>query len=166
MKRLELFNNPPYMRAWAEIYGEKIFAKARTGEAVVIIPITEDGKVLLIEEYRESEEKTLLKSIGGFLREASLEEACWKMMKAEAGIEGGVLTVQYTKMIGFDILQIPIAGVVVTGWKITGGGDGKVIEMTLDEAAEKVKNHNIGDEAAASLISHLFIKQKLEGAIF
>lgn len=146
--RTVLFDNQPYMRGWKEIRNGDCYAVVETGPAITAFPLRrgDDGdlEILLIKEHRLSGMER--KSIGRFLKDCAVVEACRKALFDEAGIIGGRLCL-LSKMTGFEIVRLPIIAFTVFDWLISANGRAERLIMTLDVAVHKVLSEEITELA-------------------
>lgn len=171
--RMDLFSNPPYMRAWDEIVEEGEGKVSRitfveTGAAVSVVPLQRDANGLhltLINEFRSTGEQEL-KTIGSYRRHNENNEMCARRcLRSEAGIWVDSI-MPLGRMVGFTVIKLPIHLFYTFGWSFEAVvQEGITIqEVGIDEAVDMVLANQVGDEAAAKsilLLSELERRGKL-----
>jgi len=161
MAKIELFNNQPYMWGWEETIKGKRWTFIETGPAVCVIPLRNRKKgkdnleLLLIQEKRSK--KTQLKAVGQYLRGLKPAEAATQALLEEAGVTTQQLSVLCPKMVGFDVIHLPITLFLGYGWDVVKEGTAQNIIIELEQAVEKVLNNEIGDQAAVDAILLIYV---------
>lgn len=117
------------------------------GEAVVILPITENEEVILIEEPRTPVGKIVLEIPAGMIEEGEdPKEAAIRELEEETGYKANSIEylMEYHPSIGYsnEKLYIYVArNFEKTKQCLDEGEDIKVCFMPLEEVIEKVKNN-------------------------
>ncbi|WP_217586642.1 NUDIX hydrolase [Lentibacillus saliphilus] len=131
--------------------------------AVAVIPVLNDGKVLLVEQYRKPLETSLIEIPAGKLEQGEApEETALRELEEETGYTAGQLefvTSFYTSP-GFanELMYIYLAKDLVKIEDAAEGDEDEFIEiktMTLDEAQECIEKQLIHDAKTNYAILYL-----------
>lgn len=121
--------------------------------AVGIITVLEGRKIVLVEQYRHPVRKRVLEIPAGKLAEGEDPKDC---AQRELKEETGYLANKLVKLVSFftspgysnERFHLYLADDVVAGEKNLEGGEEhelKVVEISIDEAIEEIKNSGIED---------------------
>ncbi|MUV39715.1 ADP-ribose diphosphatase [Lentibacillus sp. JNUCC-1] len=121
--------------------------------AVAVIPITEEGKIVFVEQYRKPLEKSIIEIPAGKLEQ---DEAPEKTAVRELEEETGYTTHELEYVASFytspgfadELMHIYLAKNIIKLEETIAGDDDEfidIIEMTLEEAEKCVKEERIHD---------------------
>ena len=119
--------------------------------AVAILPVLDDGRIVLIENYRVSSRQTLVELPAGTLEPGEdPQQAAVRELAEETGYRAGriqPLTVFYTSPgILDELMHLYLATAVVPGaTSLDPGEDIRPLVVTLGEALEMVRDGRIRD---------------------
>lgn len=125
--------------------------------AVAIIPITNDGKLVLVEQYRKALERSIIEIPAGKLEPGEDPALCAKReLEEETGYGAGELTYiqSFATSPGFanEIIHLYVAKdlyKVENKRELDEDEFVSLIEVTLEEAEQMVKNEQIFDAKTA-----------------
>ncbi len=129
--------------------------------AVALIPIKSNGKLIMIKQYRHSAQEVLLEVPAGTIEENEAPEECAKReLLEETGYEAKELKKLFSCYLapGYstEFIHIFLAeNLVYKGQKTEADEQIKVVELTLKEAIEKIKSGEVKD--AKTICSLLFL---------
>ncbi|WP_088816113.1 MULTISPECIES: NUDIX domain-containing protein [Listeria] len=135
--------------------------------AVGIIPITHDGKIVMVEQYRKPLEKTVVEIPAGKMEvNEPKEETAQRELEEETGYKASgleLLTSFYTAP-GFadEIIHIYVARGLHKQNKPLAQDDDEfinVLEVTLDEAKQLIEEASICDAKTMFAIQYLELEQ-------
>ena len=140
----------PPTKFWAEM-SWRDFAAMDMTKAVAILPVLDDGRIVLIENYRVSSRQTLVELPAGTLEPGEdPQQAAVRELAEETGYRAGriqPLTVFYTSPgILDELMHLYLATAVVPGaTSLDPGEDIRPLVVTLGEALEMVRDGRIRD---------------------
>lgn len=138
--------------------------------AVAIIALTDDKKVVMVEQYRKALERTLVEIPAGKLEKGERPEVCAiRELEEETGYECEKidwLTSFYTSP-GFadELVHLYVATGLnkkVNAAELDEDEFVNLIEVTLEEALDLMKNQKIYDAKTAYAIQYLQLKEALK----
>ncbi|SEM87301.1 ADP-ribose pyrophosphatase [Mesobacillus persicus] len=138
--------------------------------AVAIIALTDDKKVVMVEQYRKALERTLVEIPAGKLEKGEKPEVCAvRELEEETGYECEKidwLTSFYTSP-GFadELVHLYVATGLnkkVNAAELDEDEFVNLIEVTLEEALELMKNQKIYDAKTAFAVQYLQLKEALK----
>lgn len=132
--------------------------------ASAILPITEDGKVILVKQFRTALNKVLIEVPAGKLEKGEDPLVCaQRELEEETGFKGN--TFEYLGKIctvpGFcdEIIHLYLATDIIEGVK---GGDEdeftEIIKVTVDEMKEMIKKGEIIDTKSINCLCHYMLR--------
>lgn len=133
--------------------------------AVAVIPITEDGKIILVEQYRKALEKTIIEIPAGQLEKG--EEPAMTAVRELEEETGYTTTLDQLEFVdsfytspGFadEIIHIYLATTIEKlSYNVPGDEDEfiEIIEVTLEEAQDLMKRERIHDAKTNYAIQYL-----------
>ncbi len=137
--------------------------------AVAIIALTDEGKLILVEQYRKALEKVIVEIPAGKLEPGEKPELCAaRELEEETGYECAALErlVSFYTSPGFadELVHLYVA----TGLKKKENAASldedefvNLMEVSLDEAAELVRNQRIFDAKTAYAVQYLQLERAL-----
>ena len=137
--------------------------------AVAIIALTDEGKLILVEQYRKALEKVIVEIPAGKLEPGEKPELCAaRELEEETGYECEALErlISFYTSPGFadELVHLYVA----TGLKKKENAASldedefvNLMEVSLDEAAELVKNQRIFDAKTAYAVQYLQLERAL-----
>ncbi|WP_027954492.1 NUDIX hydrolase [Halobacillus kuroshimensis] len=136
--------------------------------AVAVIATTQEGKLVLVEQYRKAMEKSIVEIPAGKLEPGEEPKACaMRELEEETGYttEDLELVTSFYTSPGFaDELVYVYFTDHIKPMDIQPDGDEdefvEVMELTLDEAVQLEKDHRIHDAKTAYALLYLQLKQK------
>lgn len=161
--RRELFDNRPYMWGW-EVVAEDgtLTTFVRTGDAVVALPYMRRKGVYyvyLLKQERPEIGETVLKTVGGYIREGEEAGACAvRNLRDKLGIVAEELTLVGSTL-GYTVAKIPIKIFFVSRWRYEGEPAPccKLVRLTVEEAIELAVNNAVGDDSTKEPLFRLYI---------
>ncbi|MBM7648058.1 ADP-ribose pyrophosphatase [Bacillus ectoiniformans] len=138
--------------------------------AVAVLALTEEGKIILVEQYRKALERTLIEIPAGKLEPGEEAETCARReLEEETGYQCGrmeLLQSFYTSP-GFadELVHLYIAEDLTRiedGLSLDEDEFVELMEVTLEEAEQLLKEDRIYDAKTAYAIQYLQLKQALE----
>ncbi len=135
--------------------------------AVAIIPITKEGKIIFVEQYRKALEKSIIEILAGKLEPGEKPEVT---AVRELEEETGYTTRKTLKKLGSfytspgfadELLHVYEADdIELLAQKVAGDEDEfvELMELTLEEAEELVKEERIHDAKTMYALLHLRLK--------
>ena len=128
--------------------------------AVALIPIDSDGKIIMINQYRHSAQEVLLEIPAGTMEKNETPEECAKReLLEETGYEAKKLKKIFSCYLapGYstEFIHIFLAtDLIYKGQKTEADEQIKVVKLSLKEALEKIKKNEVKD--AKTICSILF----------
>jgi len=128
--------------------------------AVALIPITSDGKIVMVNQYRHSAKEVLLELPAGTMEKNELPEECAKReLLEETGYEAKELKKLFSCYLapGYstEFIHIFLAkNLVYKGQKLEFDEQIKLVELNLNDALKKIEKGEIKD--AKTICSLLF----------
>lgn len=137
--------------------------------AVGIIPITEDNKIVLVRQYRKPLERVIVEIPAGKLEKGEETLEC---AKRELEEETGYASEQWTYVTSFytspgfanELIHLYAAENLIKKENPTTADEDEfidVLEITLDEAIQLIKEQKIFDAKTAYAIQYLQLKNSL-----
>ena len=138
--------------------------------AVAVIPVTDDNKIIMVEQYRKALERTIIEIPAGKLEAGEKPEVCAaRELEEETGYECANMEwlISFYTSPGF-------ADEIIHVYKATGlskkanpaAADEdefvNLMEITLEEAIELVKEQKIFDAKTAYAVQHLQLQEALD----
>ncbi|GAC1396832.1 MAG: NUDIX hydrolase [Chloroflexota bacterium] len=119
-------------------------------ESVAILPVLEDGRIVLVRQYRKSAERILLETPAGGIDEGeSPEEAAVREMKEETGYEVGSLQHLYSFFTspGFvtEYMHLYRATDLKPGDATEENDQIEIVCLSLDDALDHARRGEVGD---------------------
>ncbi|MFZ3588547.1 NUDIX domain-containing protein [Bacillus sp. DJP31] len=138
--------------------------------AVAVIPLTNDGKIVMVEQYRKALERTLVEIPAGKLEKGEEPElTARRELEEETGYECETLThlLSFYTSPGFadEIIHLYVAeGLTLKEDKLELDEDEfvEVMELTLDEAISLIHEKRIYDAKTAYAVQYLQLKKAVE----
>ncbi|WP_100372575.1 NUDIX domain-containing protein [Bacillus sp. FJAT-45037] len=133
--------------------------------AVAIVPVTKEGKLILVRQFRKALEKTIIEIPAGKLDKGESPIDCAKRELAE---ETGYVASQLEFLISFytspgfadEIIYLYVATDLEAGEMNCDEDEFlDVLEVSLEEAEEMVKDERIHDAKTAYAIQYLRLQQ-------
>ncbi|TES52823.1 NUDIX hydrolase [Halalkalibacterium halodurans] len=135
--------------------------------AVAVIPVTEDGKLVLVRQFRKALEKEILEIPAGKLEKGEDPLVCAEReLEEETGYAAKQLTFLrsfYTSP-GFadEIIYLYLAEQLIEGVAHTDEDEFvEVVEVTLDEALQYIENERIHDAKTVFAVQYLQLRKLL-----
>lgn len=135
--------------------------------AVAVIPVTDEGKIIMVEQYRKAMEKALVEIPAGKLEkgEDPLETAK-RELEEETGLQAG----QMKKVISFytspgfadELVYVYLATELTTPEKPLEVDEDEfveVLELSIEEAKKLVEEERIHDAKTAYAVQYLELAQ-------
>ncbi len=130
---------------------------------IVVIPITDDGKLVLVEQYRPPVEGTVIELPAGLAgdgrhRHETLEEAARRELREETGYEAGTL-----EYVGGGPSSAGICDELISIFKATGlskVGPSAAESQDDEEAAEEAKRITLHEVPVGDLTAWLGDQQR------
>ncbi|MFD1738780.1 NUDIX domain-containing protein [Bacillus salitolerans] len=138
--------------------------------AVAVIPITVDGKVVMVEQYRKALERAIVEIPAGKLERGEEPElTARRELEEETGYECKQLThlISFYTSPGFadEIVHLYVAeGLSKKDHKLDLDEDEfvEVLELTVEEALEYIQEQRIFDAKTAYAIQYLQLKRQMD----
>ncbi|TFB23907.1 NUDIX hydrolase [Filobacillus milosensis] len=135
--------------------------------AVGVIPVTDDGKVVMVEQYRKALEKSIIEIPAGKLEPGEQPEVtAERELEEETGYKADSLdfVVSYYTSPGFanEIIHIYEArGLTKVEDALEGDDDEfvELMEVTIDEAIDLIKEQRIHDAKTIHAIYYLMLQK-------
>lgn len=142
----ELAFNGQFIQVTTEKIGEILWERAYLPEGIVIFPITDSGKILLIKERRPHEFPSLrLKPVSGVAeKNQSPEENALREMQEEIGLKGDLEKFWEYKTNGTvnSVTHFYLARNLQSSKLLNPDGDviEEILELSVSELEEKIKS--------------------------
>ncbi|WP_246942386.1 NUDIX hydrolase [Bacillus pinisoli] len=138
--------------------------------AVAVIPITEDGKIIMVRQFRKALERELIEIPAGKLEKGEQPElTARRELEEETGFTCKNLThlISFYTSPGFadEIVHLYVAeGLSEKGNKLELDEDEfvEVIALTLEEARQYIEEKKIYDAKTAYAVQYLELKKAME----
>jgi ADP-ribose pyrophosphatase len=138
--------------------------------AVAVIPITEDGRIIMVEQYRKALERTLVEIPAGKLEEGEEPEATARReLEEETGYGCESLThlISFYTSPGFadELVHLYVAeGLKKKNNKLQLDEDEfvEVLSVSLEEATQLIQEQKIYDAKTAYAVQYLQLKKAAE----
>jgi ADP-ribose pyrophosphatase len=138
--------------------------------AVAILPITDDGKIVMVEQYRKALERTLVEIPAGKLEKGENPEEC---AKRELEEETGYVCANLNWLISFytspgfadEIVHLYVATGLSKKEEAAQLDEDEfvnVLELTTSEAAEYILEKKIYDAKTAYAVQYLQLKESIK----
>jgi ADP-ribose pyrophosphatase len=138
--------------------------------AVAILPITEDGKIVMVEQYRKALERTLVEIPAGKLEKGEDPESS---ARRELEEETGYVCTNLDWLISFytspgfadEIVHVYIATGLSKKEDAAGLDEDEfvnIVELTLPEAKQYIEDKKIFDAKTAYAVQYLELKEGLK----
>ncbi len=174
-KKVQLFDNSPYMKAWAEVATDgTVTTFVRTGEAALALPYRHEKNgqiyVVLLEQERSEVGHPILKTPGGYLRPEETADNCvLRNLRAKLGIAAEAkYLVRAGSTVGYTTVQVPIRLFFLPRWeRVAEPAAGcKLLEVSLEEAVELALSNAVGDDCTKEVIFRLALAPWTNRAVF
>lgn len=151
------------------LHGDKVIYRehVKAGNASVILPITDDNKVIMIQEARTPIGKVILALPAGMIEEGEeAEKAAIRELEEETGYLASNIEFlrEYHPSVGYSDEKITIylaTNMVKTKQRLDDEEEINVIEIPLEELIEMVeKNEIITASSTIALMHYLLYKKK------
>nr|WP_295971715.1 NUDIX hydrolase [uncultured Bacillus sp.] len=138
--------------------------------AVAIIAMTDEGKIVMVEQFRKALEKTIIEIPAGKLEKGEHPNVCAKReLEEETGYdcaELNLLTSFYTSP-GFadEIIHIYTAKGLTTKENAAGLDEDEfvnLVELTLDEALQAIADQRICDAKTIFAVQYIQLQEALK----
>jgi ADP-ribose pyrophosphatase len=134
----------------------------------VVIPVKDDGKIILITQYRYPHNETIIELPAGKLEKGEDPQLCAsRELTEETGYKAGKITklgkIYTTPGFCDEILHIYLAEDLTAGnhAREEGEEEMEIIEMTLEQIGEKIRNGEICD--AKTICGIAMLKERDQG---
>jgi ADP-ribose pyrophosphatase len=138
--------------------------------AVAILPITEDGKIVMVEQYRKALERTLVEIPAGKLEKGEDPESS---ARRELEEETGYVCTNLDWLISFytspgfadEIVHVYLATGLSKKEDAAGLDEDEfvnIVELTLPEAKQYIEDKKIFDAKTAYAVQYLELKEGLK----
>ncbi len=138
--------------------------------AVAVIPLTSDGKIIMVEQYRKALERTLIEIPAGKLEQGEEPvDTAIRELEEETGYACKSLThlISFYTSPGFadEIVHLYVAeGLTQKIDKLELDEDEfvEMLELSLDEAVQLIQENRIYDAKTAYAVQYLQLKRAVE----
>ena len=151
------------------LHGDKVIYRehVKAGNASVILPITDDGKVIMIQEARTPIGKVILALPAGMIEEGEeAEKAAIRELEEETGYLASNIEFlrEYHPSVGYSDEKITIylaSNMVKTKQRLDDEEEINVIEIPIEEVIQMLdKNEIITASSTIALMHYLIYKKK------
>lgn len=138
--------------------------------AVAVIALTDDNKIVMVEQYRKALERTLVEIPAGKLEKGEDPKLCaMRELEEETGYESETLDwlISFYTSPGFadELVHLYVAKGLKKKENAAGLDEDEfveLVELTLDQAMEYIKEQKIYDAKTAYAVNYLQLQEALK----